>query len=148
METPAPSTPQSPQSNPGFGPPPQQEVFDNKKATHKEVATFVHNVVTPMHKRLESFNAVLDALFLYFAEVGVMGVKITQQEIAKHYGKRVQEENDKRQAAVNAAQAVAVENTDVPGIAESVPPCTSEQNPDTSSISADSSDPSTVATTT
>src|SRR5271167_4356250 len=113
METTAPPTPQPPQSNPGFGPPHQHSVFDNKKATHKEVVTFVQNVVTPMHKRMESFNAALDALFLYLAEVGVVGVKITQQEVAEHYAKRVKEENDKRQAAMNTAQAVAVENTDI-----------------------------------
>lgn len=114
-------------SNPGF---PLKEVFDDKKASHKEVATFVQNSLGPIHNQMRQFNAVLDALFLYLAEVGVMGVKITQKEIAEHYGKRLKEESEKQQKA------------------QAQTPCSSEPIPDSSLTSMDSSEKDTSVTTT
>ena len=79
------------------------EVFDNKKVTHREVANFVANIfnrkITPLKKDLETFQAVLDAIFLYLSEVGICGVKVTQKDISEHYQARLKEEIAKQQAS-------------------------------------------------
>lgn len=99
------AVPQRPSANLGlFGAVPgTSEVFDNKKATHREVANFVANIfnrqITPMKKDLETFQAVLDAIFLYLSEVGICGVKVTQKDISEHYQARLKEEIAKQQAS-------------------------------------------------
>ena len=79
------------------------EVFDNKKATHREVANFVANIfnrqITPMKKELETYRSVLDAIFLYLGEVGICGVKVTQKDISEHYQARLKEEIEKQKAS-------------------------------------------------
>ena len=83
------------------------EVFDNKKATHREVANFVANIfnrqITPMKKDLETFQAVLDAILLYLSEVGICGVKVSQKDISEHYQARLKEEIEKQKASAGAA---------------------------------------------
>ena len=155
METPTiPAPPQNPQPrNPGFGQPPQQTTFDNKKATHKEVATFFQNSLAAVNKQFHTINTVLDALFLYLAEVGIVGVKITQDEIADYYKKRVLEEKTKREnqaaQAQLAQQAKDAANTSTPELGADIPGiCSSEPSPDSSLTSADSSDQSTDVTKT
>ena len=79
------------------------EVFDNKKASHREVANFVANIfnrqITPMKKELETYRSVLDAIFLYLSEVGICGVKVSQKDISEHYQARMKEEIAKQQAS-------------------------------------------------
>ena len=103
------AVPQRPPANLGlFGAVPgTSEVFDNKKATHREVANFVANVfnkqITPLKKELETYRSVLDAIFLYLGEVGICGVKVTQKDISEHYQARLKEEIEKQKASVGAA---------------------------------------------
>ena len=103
------------------------DVFDNKKATHKEVAFFVSNslraAIEPVAKNGKVVETALSALFLYLAEVGVCGVKITQKEISEHYTKRLKEEQEEQEKQQAAAKEAAEKQNQVP-------PCpTSEPSP-------------------
>lgn len=105
------------------------EIFDNKKATHREVAFFVSNslrsVVGPVQQANMQLEQALSALYLYLAEVGICGVKITQEEVAAHYAKRLQEERAKQ---ANAQQEKEQKEQD-----KTTPPCpSSDQSPDLS----------------
>jgi hypothetical protein len=69
--------------------------FGDKKVTQAECAMFVQQALRPLVQRLMVIQNACDVLYGFLAEVGINGVKVTQEEIVAYAQSRNNKDTDK-----------------------------------------------------